>query len=185
MSRITIPSSQAVSAAAHSILDAVGKSLGVVPNLFKLEALSTAALEAHVGLNSAVAKTLDVKTRERIALAVAQVNGCDYCLSAHTYLGLNVAKLDAAEIDAARHGHSADVKADAAVVFAKKVSELRGKVTDADLALVRAAGFSDAQVIEIVTNVALNTLTNLVNNVAQTDIDFPKVSAQSLGRDAA
>ena len=65
------------------------------------------------------------------------------------------------------------------------MSELRGKIADADLALVRAAGFSDAQVIEIVTNVALNTLTNLINNVAQTDIDFPKVSAQSLGLDAA
>ena len=84
---------------------------------------------------------------------------------------------DAAEIAAARHGHSADVKADAAVSFARKVAELRGKVSDADLAQVREAGFSDAQVIEIVTNVALNTLTNLVNNVARTDIDFPVVSA--------
>jgi uncharacterized peroxidase-related enzyme len=185
MSRIAIPAAAAIPAASQSILDAVGKSLGVVPNLFKLEGLSTAALEGHVGLNSAVGKTLDVKTRERIALAVAQVNGCDYCLSAHTYLGLNVARLDATEIDAARHGRSADVKADAAVAFARKVSELRGKIADADLALVRAAGFSDAQVIEIVTNVALNTLTNLINNVAQTDIDFPKVSAQSLGLDAA
>lgn len=185
MSRIIIPATAAIPVASQPILDAVGRSLGVVPNLFKIEALSTAALEAHVGLNSAVAKTLDVKTRERIALAVAQVNGCDYCLSAHSYLGLNVAKLDAAEIDAARHGHSADVKADAAVVFAKKVSESRGKVSDADLAQLRGAGFSDAQVIEIVTNVALNTLTNLVNNVAQTDIDFPKVSAQSLGAVAA
>jgi uncharacterized peroxidase-related enzyme len=185
MSRITIPAAAAISAASQSVLDAVGKSLGIVPNLFKIEAASTAALEAHVGLNSAVAKTLDVKTRERIALAVAQVNGCDYCLSAHTYLGLNVAKLDATEIDAARHGRSADVKADAAVAFAKKVSELRGKVSDADLSLVRSAGFSDAQVIEIVTNVALSTLTNLVNNVAQTDIDFPKISAQSLSLEAA
>ena len=177
MSRIAIPTTEATPAASRPILEAVGKSLGVVPNLFKLEALSTAALEAHVGLNAAVGRTLDVKTRERIALAVAQVNGCDYCLSAHTYLASNVAKLDAAEIAAARHGHSADVKADAAVSFARKVAELRGKVSDADLAQVREAGFSDAQVIEIVTNVALNTLTNLVNNVARTDIDFPVVSA--------
>lgn len=179
MSRIAIPNTAQTPAASLPILDAVGKQLGVVPNLFKLEALSTAALEAHVGLNGAANKTLDVKTRERIALAVAQVNGCDYCLSAHTYLGLNVARLDAAEIAAARHGHSADVKADAAVAFAKKVSELRGQVSDADLAAVREAGFSDAQVIEIVTNVALNTLTNLVNNVAQTPIDFPVVTAQA------
>jgi uncharacterized peroxidase-related enzyme len=180
MSRITIPAAETTPAASLPLLDAVGKSLGVVPNLFKLEALSTAALEAHVGLNAAAARTLDVKTRERIALAVAQVNGCDYCLSAHTYLGLNVAKLDAAEIDAARRGHSADVKADAAVAFAQKVTQQRGKVSDDDLAEVRAAGFSDAQVIEIVVNVALNTLTNLVNNVARTDIDFPVVNATAL-----
>ena len=176
-SRIAIPTTEQTPAASLPILDAVGKQLGVVPNLFKVEALSTAALEAHVALNGAVNKTLDVKTRERISLAVAQVNSCDYCLSAHTYLAANVAKLDAAEIAAARHGHSADVKADAAVAFAKKVAELRGQVSNADLAAVREAGFSDGQGIEIVTNVALNTLTNLVNNVAQTDIDFPAVSA--------
>ena len=177
MSRIAIPTAENTPAASLPILATVGKSLGVVPNLFKVTGLSTAALEGYVGLNGAAAKTLDVKTSERIALAVAQANGCDYCLSAHTYLATNVAKLDAAEIAAARHGHSADVKADAAVAFAKKIVELRGKVSDADLAAVRNAGFSDAQVIEIIINVALNTLTNLVNNVAQTDIDFPAVSA--------
>ncbi len=177
MSRIIIPTTEQTPAASRPILDAVGRQLGIVPNLFRLEALSTAALEAHVGLNGAASKTLDVKTRERIALAVAQVNGCDYCLSAHTYLGLNVARLDAAEIAAARRGHSADVKADAAVSFAKKVSEARGQIDDADLAAVRQAGFSDAQVIEIITNVALNTLTNLLNNVARTPIDFPVVTA--------
>ena len=179
MSRIAIPTDGQTPAASRPILETIGKQLGIVPNLFKVEALSTAALEAHVGLNGAAGRTLDVKTRERIALAVAQVNGCDYCLSAHTYLGLNVAKLDAAEIAAARHGHSADVKADAAVAFAKKVAELRGQISDADFVAVREAGFSDAQVIEIITNVALNTLTNLVNNVARTPIDFPVVAAQA------
>ncbi len=179
MSRITIPTTENTPVASQPILEAVGKSLGVIPNLFKVEALSAAALGAHVGLNAAVGKTLDAKTRERIALVVSQVNGCDYCLSAHTYLGLNVAKLDAAEVAAARQGHSADVKADAAVVFAKKIIELRGKVSDADLASVKLAGFSEAQVIEIVTNVALTTLTNFVNNVAQTDIDFPVVRAEA------
>ena len=177
MSRITVPTVENTPAASQPILEAVGKQLGVIPNLFKVEALSTAALEAHVGLNGAVNKTLDVKTRERIALVVSQVNGCDYCLSAHTYLGLNVAKLDASEVAAARQGHSADAKASAAVAFAKKVTEQRGNVSDADLAAVKLAGFSDAQVIEIVTNVALTMLTNFVNNVAQTDIDFPVVRA--------
>jgi uncharacterized peroxidase-related enzyme len=119
----------------------------------------------------------DAKTRERIALAVAQANGCDYCLSAHTYLGLNLAKIDSTEIALNRAGSSQDPKAAAAVQFAVKVVETRGKISPHDLAAVKAAGFSEAQVIEIVGVVAVNVLTNYVNNVAETDIDFPVVRA--------
>ena len=84
--------------------------------------LSPAALQGYLGLNGALARSLDVRTRERIALAVAEVNGCDYCLSAHTYLGLNLAKIDAAEIALNRRGASSDAKAHAAVSFAAKVA---------------------------------------------------------------
>lgn len=179
MSRLTIPRYEDSAAASKPLLDAVNAQLGVVPNLFRLVGLSPAALEGYLGLNSALGKTLDVKTRERIALAVAQANGCDYCLSAHSYLGANLAKLDEAELAAARRGHSADVRADAALAFARKALATNGKVGDADLAAVKLAGFTDAQVIEIVANVALNVLTNFVNNVADTDIDFPVVRAQA------
>ena len=177
MSRITVPSRETAPASSQPLLDAVDKQLGVVPNLFRLVGLSPAALQGYLSMNGALGKTLDVKTRERIALAVAQVNGCDYCLSAHTYLGLNLAKLDAAEIAANRAGGSTDPRADAAVRFAAKVAEHRGKVTDGDLAAVRLAGFTDAQLVEIVALVAENVLTNFVNNVAQTEIDFPVVLA--------
>lgn len=177
MSRLTIPAREDAPLKSQLLLDAVEKQLGVVPNLFRLVGSSTAALEGYLGLNSALGRTLDAKTRERIALAVAQANGCDYCLSAHTYLGLNLAKIDDAEIALNRAGHSGDAKADAALVFARKVLETRGRVSDADLAAVRLAGFSEPQVIEIVASVALNVLTNYVNNVAQTDIDFPVVLA--------
>ncbi len=84
MSRITIPAREAAPAASKPLLDAVEKQLGVVPNLFRLVALSPAALQGFLGLNGALGKALDVRTRERIALAVAQINGCDYCLSAHS-----------------------------------------------------------------------------------------------------
>lgn len=177
MSRLTIPAREDAPLKSQLLLDAVEKQLGVVPNLFRLVGSSTAALEGYLGLNSALGRTLDAKTRERIALAVAQANGCDYCLSAHTYLGLNLAKIDDAEIALNRAGHSGDAKADAALVFARKVLDTRGRVSDADLAAVRLAGFSEPQVIEIVASVALNVLTNYVNNVAQTDIDFPVVLA--------
>jgi uncharacterized peroxidase-related enzyme len=177
MSRLAIPAREDAPEKSQPLLDAVEKQLGVVPNLFRLVGNSPAALEGYLGLNAALARTLDAKTRERIALAIAQANGCDYCLSAHTYLGLNLAKIDEAEIALNRAGHSGDAKADAAVVFARQVLAARGKVSDADIAAVRLAGFTEAQVIEIVASVALNVLTNYINNVAGTDIDFPVVLA--------
>ena len=179
MSRIAIPASiEATPAAARPLLDAVNKQLGLVPNLFRLIATSPAALEGYLGLNGALAKgALDAKTRERIALAVAQINGCDYCLSAHAYLGKNLAKLDDAEINANRKGMSNDAKADAAVRFAVRIVSACGQIETGDLTAVRAAGYSEAQIIEIVLHVALNTLTNYVNNVAETDVDFPVVAA--------
>lgn len=179
MSRLHIPTVEQSLEASKPMLDAVKKQLGVVPNLMKLVGNSPAALEGYLSLNGAVAKgKLNAQMRERIALATAEYNGCDYCLSAHTYLGVNVAKLGGDEIAAARDAHSSDAKADAALRFARRVAETHGQVSDAELATLRAAGFDDAEVIEIVVNVALNVLTNYVNNVAQTDIDFPKVSAK-------
>uniref|UniRef100_UPI00262328B6 carboxymuconolactone decarboxylase family protein n=1 Tax=Breoghania sp. TaxID=2065378 RepID=UPI00262328B6 len=115
---------------------------------------------------------LPAATRERIALAISEYNGCGYCLSAHTYLGANLAKLSPEEIAANRAGRSSDAKADAAVRFAVKVAENWGHVSDADLADVRAAGYPDDQVIEIVQHVALNVWTNYLNEVARTEIDF-------------
>jgi uncharacterized peroxidase-related enzyme len=180
MSRISIPTVETSLEASKPLLAAVQKQLGVVPNLMKLVGHSPAALEGYLSLNGALNKgKLDGKLRERIALAVAEYNGCDYCLSVHDYLGRNVVKLSGGEIDAARDFHSEDPRADAALRFARRVTELRGRVSDADLAALRDAGFDEASTIEIVITVALNVLTNYVNNVAQTDIDFPKVAAKS------
>ena len=179
MSRIATPASiEASPAGSQPLLQAVKKQLGSVPNLFRVVGNSPAALEGYLGLNGALAKgKLDAKTRERIALAVAEINGCGYCLAAHTYLGKNLAKLDDAEIAANRSGTSNDAKADAAVRFAAKVVAERGHVAATDLDAVRSAGYGDAEIIEIVLHVALNTLTNYVNEVAGTDIDFPVVAA--------
>lgn len=179
MSRISIPSVEQSLDASKPWLAAVQQQLGVVPNLMKLVGHSPAALEGYLSLNGALAKgQLDAKLRERLALAVAEYNGCDYCLSAHDYLGRNVAKLNGDEIEAARDGRSEDARAHAALDFALKVLQTRGSVSGADLAALRLAGFDEASVIEIVATVALNVLTNFINNVAQTDIDFPKVSAR-------
>lgn len=179
MSRIPTPASiDAAPNAARPLLEAVKKQLGVVPNMFRLISNSPAALEGYLGLSGALNQgALPAASRERIALAVAEANGCSYCLSAHTYLGKHLAKLDHAEMSANRHGGSNDPKAEAAVAFAVKLVRERGHVSEADLRAVRAAGYDDAQVIEIVLHVALNTWTNFINVVGETEIDFPVVTA--------
>src|SRR5215216_3428153 len=181
MSRIPIPAAiNDAPAASRPLLEAVKKQLGVAPNLFRLVSNSPAALQGYLGLSAALNKgALPAATRERIALAVAEINGCDYCVSAHSYLGKNLAKLDDAEIAANRNGASIDQKADAAVRFAAKVARERGHVSEDDVRAVKLAGYDDAQVIEIVLHVALNTWTNYLNEVAKTDIDFPLVAARA------
>ncbi|MBQ0943035.1 carboxymuconolactone decarboxylase family protein [Ideonella sp. 4Y16] len=179
MSRLTTPASiDAAPAPARPLLNAVNQQLGSVPNLFRVVANSPAALEGYLGLSGALAKgSLPAPTRERIALAVAQINDCGYCLSAHSYLGKHLAQLGEAEIAANRHGRSLDPKAEAAVRFATQVMHARGHVSDAEVQAVRLAGYDDAQIVEIVQHVALNTWTNYLNSVAQTEIDFPVAQA--------
>ena len=175
MPRLTTPTSDAAPAASQPLLDGVFKTFGVIPNLFRIYALSPSALGGLLGLIGANSKSLDVKTRERIAIAVAQVNGCDYCLSAHTYIGTKLAKITPEDAVLNRKGSSTDAKAGAAVAFAAKVAERRGHVSDADIAAVKAAGYSEAQIVDIVALVAENVMTNYLNEVAQTEIDFPVV----------
>ncbi len=179
MTRIPTPATIAdAPAAARPLLEAVNKQLGTVPNLFRVVANSPAALEGYLALSGALGKgALPAATRERIALAVAEINGCNYCLSAHSYLGKNLAKLDEAEILANRHGGSNDAKAAAAVRFAAAVTRARGHVGDDELRAVRLAGYEDGQIVEIVLHVALNSWTNYINEVAGTEIDFPRAAA--------
>jgi uncharacterized peroxidase-related enzyme len=182
MSRLTTYATiDAAPEGSRPLLEAVKKQLGVAPNLFRMVASSPAALEGYVGLIDALGKgALPAATHERVALAVAEANRCDYCLSAHTYLGGNMAKLDDAEMTANRNGTSNDPKADAAVRFARIVMERRGHVSDDDLRAIKAAGYTESQIIEVVQHVALNTWTNYINSVAQTVIDFPVVAARKV-----
>lgn len=177
MSRLTIPARDAAPTGSQPILDNVHRQLGVVPNFYRLLASSPATLTAVSVFGAALGKALDVKTREKIAVAVAQTNGCDYCLSAHTYIGQNLARIAPDELARNRRGASSDPRTEAILRFAVKVAETRGKIADADLAAIKVAGLTDGEIVEVVAVVAENFLTNLLNNVAQTDIDFPPVHA--------
>ena len=145
MSRIPTPAVEQAPEKSRPLLAVVQKQLGKVPNMFRIIANGPAALEAYLGFADALAKgALAPPTRERIALAVAEVNGCGYCLSAHTYLARNVARLDNAEITANRNGASNDIKADVAVRFATKLARERGQASEADIAALKHAGYLDA-----------------------------------------
>lgn len=160
------------------LLAAVEKSVGFVPNFFRQAAVSPAALKGYVAFNEALSHgVLPASTREAIALAIAEANRCDYCLSAHSAVAEGQGLLDAAERNRARAFESADPQRAAALDFARAVFEARGHVDDDALAAVRAAGLGDAAVLEIVAVVSINIYTNYLNDVAQLDVDFPLVEA--------
>jgi uncharacterized peroxidase-related enzyme len=176
MSRINIPEIETAPAASQPFLQALKGKIGFAPNLYKVVANSPTTLEGALAFNGALANgALDAKTGEKIALALANVNGCDYCNAAHTAISGGL-RVDGAEIEANRRGHSNDPRADVAVAFARKIAVARGGVSEADVQAVRLAGFTDAQIVEIVAHVAYNTFTNYVNEVFKTPIDFPAVS---------
>ena len=176
MPRIAIPKREDAPAESKPILDNVDKMLGFVPNLHRLMSISPNALFGWATLMGSLAKTLDVKTRDGIALAVSEADGCDYCLAAHSYIAGNLAKIPADEIEMNRVGRSSDPKRQAAVAFAKALIETRGKVSDAQFAAVRDAGWTDANIVEMIALTAQFLLTNFMNNAVQTPIDFPEVS---------
>ncbi|SFB63751.1 uncharacterized peroxidase-related enzyme [Rhizobium sp. NFR07] len=175
MSRILIPDQQSAPEGSQAALGTISAKLGRLPNLFRVLSISPAVINAHAALNQGLSKALDVKTRERIALTVAAVNGCEYCNAAHSFTGFTFSKLSKEEIALARSGTSEDPKAAAILAFARRVAETRGKVSHVDLDAVRGAGLTDSQIVEIVAVVAENFFTNLMNNVAGTDVDFPEI----------
>ena len=180
MSRITFVTKDTADTDQTALLDAIQGKLGMVPNFLAVLAHSPEALKAFLGLHGiAEAGHLDPQTRERIALAIAQDNACQYCVSAHTAIGRKAGLTDA-EIEANRAGTSQDAKAAAAVVFAKALNDNFGDVTLAELSAVRDAGYGDAEIVEIIVHVGMNILTNLIGRASQVDIDFPKVSLQEL-----
>jgi uncharacterized peroxidase-related enzyme len=181
MARVAIPTKEQAPAKAQPILANYEKVLGTIPNFFALISQSPDALKAIADMHGTLGKSLGHGTRERIHIAIAEANGCDYCVSAHTYLGGKLSGLTQEDMELNRDGHSTDPKADAAVQFAHRVAKTRGHIDAADFEAVRAAGFSDAEIIDIVAELAFSFVTNLFNNTFKTEIDsvFPVIHTKS------
>jgi uncharacterized peroxidase-related enzyme len=176
MARTVALKPEQVPADSKPTLDAFTKNIGFTPNMMASFAQSPIAFNAWATLLGSLSRALDVKTRDGIGLAVSEVNGCNYCLTVHSFTAEHMAKLSAEEIILARKGHASDPKRDAALQFARKVIETRGQVSDTDLKAVRDAGYTDANVMEIVALVAMYSLTNFFNNVFDPEKDFPAVT---------
>jgi uncharacterized peroxidase-related enzyme len=162
---------------AAELLAQVQKSLGLTPNMTKVMANSPALLKSYLALSGAVAGgVLPAAVRERLAISTAQLNGCEYCLSAHTYIGANIAKVEPAELDSARKGQSGDPHVAALLKLSNDIAENAGDVDDSDVQAAREAGVTDEEIGELVANLALNTLTNYFNVLAHVDNDWPVVS---------
>jgi uncharacterized peroxidase-related enzyme len=176
MARLTALSPDEVSGKTKELFNAINSKFGIIPNMMRTMGNSQAFLEGFLNLSGSLgAGSLGAKNSTLIALAVSEVNGCNYCLAAHTYIGANLNKLDVSTMEAARLGTATDSKVSAILKFAQTLVNKRGSVTDGDVATVKAAGVTEGEVCEIVGHVALNILTNYFNTVAKTELDFPQV----------
>ena len=163
-------------AASRSMLRTVETRFGRVPNLALLLSVSPAALQGYLALLTALeGGALDGRTAQRIALATAEASGCPYCLSLHTWRARNRIGLDDAEITANRNGASNDPQADAAVCFAAKLARTKGAICDDEIGALKAAGYDDGQIVEIILHAGLNTLASTITRVGEPDIDFPLI----------
>lgn len=173
MSRVPAINPATATGQTKDLLDAVKAGLGVVPNFLRVLANSPTALQSFLGFHGIAGHgALDHQTQERIALAVAEQNGCDYCLAAHSAIGRK-AGLSAADILSARLGSADDAKANAAIAFSSALLRDLGNVSDAEFEAVRQAGHSDAEIVEIIAHTALNIFTNVLNKAVQVEVDFP------------
>lgn len=174
MSRVNIDLAR-VPAASQPALAQIRDAFGTTPNMFKAVANSPAALQSMWGAFAALGGgTLGARLGEQVAVAVADANRCEYCLAAHTVLGQK-AGASKEEMHEAQAGRSADPKTAAALAFALKVVKDRAQVGAADVDALRAVGFGDEQIVELLAHVALNLFTNYVNVAFDVPVDFPKV----------
>lgn len=184
MPRIKPVDHDSADGSAKELLNGVKAQLGVVPNIFATFAQSPKVLEGFLAFNAALGQgVLSARLREQIALTVAGLNGCDYCASAHTALGKG-AGIDDAELGRNLRSRSRDGRTQIALSFVRRVVEQRGQVGDGDVEALRAAGFGDGEIVEIVAHVGVNLFTNTFNHIAGTEIDFPVVETAAVAHAA-
>ena len=175
MSRLhSVPVAEATGHAAQ-LFAAIKSAVGMVPNAYVgIGSNSPHALEAALNLDAALKKgSLNGREIEAVKLVVSEVADCDYCLAAHTMIG-KMHGLDAPTMAALRRGlASGDAKLDALSSLARALVEARGLVPAEALEHARRAGYTDAQIVDLVLAITSITFTNLFNRLNDTTLDFP------------
>lgn len=179
MPRINALESHDVDATTAATLEGVAKQIGMVPNLLGTLAQAPAALHGYLALSEQLGKgQLSSQQREMIALTIAQFNRCQYCLSAHSLMAKG-AGLSPDAVVRARQGSAKEPLDNSLVAFARAVAQNRGVLGRAEFEAFAAQGLSPALMVEVVALVVLNQLTNYVNHLAETEIDFPVVELEA------
>jgi len=172
MSTFSVPTKDQVSENNQAIFDNLNEALGFVPNLYATYAYSDTALENY--LNFANAKTsLSAKEKEVVNLAVSQVNNCIYCLSAHTAIGKMNGFSDDQILEIRAGKASFDNKLDALAKFAKNITENRGRTDQKIVDNLLNAGYTKANLIDIISLVGDKTISNYLHSTTQVPVDFP------------
>ncbi len=158
------------------LFNAIEKKLGMVPNMMRTMGNSYAVLNGYLSFSSALGESkIGARMGEQIALIVAETNSCNYCLAAHTFIGGKLLGINDDIMNASRIAGTADEKTNSGLRFARQVVIKKGKIGRDDIAAVRQAGYTDAEIAEIIAHTALNIFTNYFNIAAGTEVDFPKV----------
>jgi uncharacterized peroxidase-related enzyme len=173
MSRLTpIQTNGATSELRRSLKNSRLK-LDEAPRFLQVMANSPASLRAYIQADAALVRgQLTPRQRQQVALAVAEINGSSYSLSAHYSAGKRLG-LSRHELQLARNATAVDPKAETMLRFTQAVVLQRGEISDEDFQALGKAGFTDEQIVEIVANIALNIFSNYFNSVAKTEVDFP------------
>lgn len=178
MSHVPLIEPESTTGTTREQLDQIHAAFGTVPAMFRAVANSPAALSSMWAAFGAYGGgSLGAAVGEQIAVAVANRNACQYCLSAHTALGRK-AGVSPAALVAAQTGDSDDPRLAALLGFALTLVEDRGQVSAEDVQALRDHGWSDADIVETIGQVALNLFTNYLNVALAVPVDFPTVSLQ-------
>jgi uncharacterized peroxidase-related enzyme len=173
MTKFAVHTVETAPAASRPLLEGIERGLGFVPNLFGVFAESPAALRGALAIFEAFStSSLSPADQQFIMLAASEANDCEYCVAAHSSLAKRMAKIDAALVDAVRRrAPLADAKLDALVTFTRKVVEQRGVLAKAEVAAFLDAGYTRAQIIEVLLGVGMKTFNNYVDHIAHTPLN--------------